>query len=103
MDRDTAPSLINTVRKYFNLLDEKQWRNSVTTQVRKVDNKCHSLSRFNCYKVDKDLTAQESNDRLKTDKAHLFYNAVDCAQQVLSASFIKSSFVVFALLVAFLF
>jgi hypothetical protein len=66
-------------------------------------NSCHSLSRFNCYIVDKSLQSEKAKTTLNTVNAHLYYKAVDCAKDVLAGGFIQYSlFIAFAVF-AFLF
>lgn len=81
----------------FLILDENNWKTAVQTIVKRTKNTCHSKNRFVCYNVDKALMTQQKEDEFKTVNAHLFYKAVDCAREVLSAGYIKFS--VFAALV----
>jgi len=68
------------------------------------NNKCHSENRFNCYIAPDAKLLDNLNDLShKTVKAHLFYDAVSCASDVLGSAFINMSVALLAVLVAFLF
>jgi hypothetical protein len=66
-------------------------------------NSCHSLSRFNCYIVDKALQTEKANVAFNTVNAHLYYKAVDCAKSVLAGGFIQYSLFIAFAVIAFLF
>jgi len=66
-------------------------------------NTCHSRNRFACYvNRDSQLSSHLSTVK-KTDQANLYYNAVPCAMDVLSGSYIKMSLAAFMVILAFIF
>jgi len=77
------------------------WKKSVSLNGAHYDNKCHTTVRFNCpleqTKFDKYLESH------KSETAHLYYNAVKCAQEVMSASYIQYSIAVVMIALAFIF
>jgi len=65
-------------------------------------NDCHSKGRFNCYKVP-ESALNDANDAFHlTANAHLLYDAVSCASDVLGSAYINMSVALLAALVAFL-
>jgi len=79
------------------------YKNAQKTLVGLTKNTCHSLNRFLCYKGDAKLQLQALTDGHKTSTAHLFYNSVSCAYDVLSSSYINLSLAFIAVVFAFLF
>ena len=100
---DTALQHRALVIFYLIVLDSKDWKSAIQTQAKGIKNTCHSLNRFNCYNTDSSLTAQMKTDFTKTSSAHLYYKAVDCAQDVLAGSYIKYSFFAVLSILAFIF
>jgi len=70
----------------------KEWKNAVQHQINKLDNKCHSKSRFECYKVDEQLHEQDAVHQHLTEQAHVFHKSVKCAHDVLSANSVGLKF-----------
>ena len=70
-----------------------------------ANNKCHSLSRFDCYKKNSyQFYLEQRYHESKTLKAHLFYKSVDCAIKMLGEqTYLKLNFSFALLLLAFLF
>jgi len=76
------------------------WKKLIKAVGSSAKNQCHSRSRFNCYKSN----AAYTNEYVKsTVNAHLYYGAVDCAQEVLGASYIQYSLAVIMIALAFIF
>jgi len=88
-----------------NGVNVKDWQNAVKNFGSKAKNKCHSVSRFDCYLAKKDtgLVGKEKIDMKKTSQAHLYYNAVPCAADVLSSSYISFSIAALIMIIAFIF
>jgi len=88
-----------------NKVNEKDWKGAVKNLIKRYQNKCHSIQRFNCYisNNDKSLQATQLTDAHKTAEAHLFYKAVPCAYDILSGSIAKVSLLSIAVLLAFIF
>ena len=61
------------------------WNNRIKFLADFANNKCHTLSRFNCYIQNSmnDFVKKKMFDR-KTINAHLFYKAVPCAEKMFS-------------------
>lgn len=57
-----------------------------------LNSKCNSHNRFNC-KEDKSLAGDLATANNDVASAHLFYNSVDCAKEVLSSRFTSFSFI----------
>jgi len=67
-------------------------------------NACHTLNKFRCPAEAGDkLEGQLVVDGHKTVSAHLYYNAVSCAYDVLSSSYINFSVAMLAFVFAFIF
>jgi len=77
------------------------WRNYFKGQA--PNDKCHTLSRGQCTEQDASQKNAAADLKMKTETAHLFYGAVDCAVQVLSASIIKTGLVTLVVLIALIF
>ena len=80
------------------------WEQLALYKKRLYNNKCHSKSRYNCYIEDQDNNEQISLYTNKLMRAHLFHDAVKCAEKVLSGNVLKmnhfiSLVLVFALLI----
>ena len=72
-------------------------------KAKKMNNKCHSESRTECYRNDDYVLSNIVDYEHQTEKAHLFYNSQDCAVKVLSSSFIKLSLIgLFAVIITLL-
>lgn len=65
--------------------DESGWRNYYSALKKQYDNKCHSVSRFQCYLKDEKVMNEVSYYRNKVFDGHLYYNSESCAQKVLSS------------------
>lgn len=61
----------------------EEWNNRIKYFVDLANNKCHTLSRFNCYIQNtlEDFINKKKYDK-ETIEAHLFYNAVPCAEKM---------------------
>jgi hypothetical protein len=82
------------INLFTHFLDEKSWLSATKSNAQRFKNECHSFSRFNCYKtVTTEVSGKITEDSHLTATAHLFYNSVDCAQDVLLGSYIKYSLV----------
>ena len=57
-----------------------------------MNSKCNSHNRFNC-KEDKSLADDFARANNDVASAHLFYNSVDCAKEVLSSRFSSFSYI----------
>lgn len=68
-----------------NNIRSDKWKERVKNIQNFANNDCHSLSRYNCYKSN---TINQFFERQQNDKdtinAHLFYNAVPCAEKMFS-------------------
>lgn len=82
---------------FFLILDIHNWDDLRRETRYLLENSCHSLNRFDCHVTDKTnlLTLTK-----RTHELHLFYDAVSCAQQVLSSSAIKISFFIMSSVIA---
>jgi hypothetical protein len=80
------------------------WENYFKAHYDMLNNKCHSLSRNECYDdyTDEKYRAEGYWQRTTRD-AHLYYNSVKCASDVMSSCLSKISIftVIFALLMLF--
>jgi len=81
----------------------KTWTENIQTITKTYNNECHSQNRFNCYKANQKQVGFAKYSVLQTEKAHLFYGAVDCASDVLGSAYINMSVAMIAVLFAFLF
>ena len=73
----------------FHDYKKKEWQKYYSAIKDKADNKCHTKHRFNCYIADEGNQNKMSEIKNKVINAHLFYNAVPCAESVLSSSNIR--------------
>ena len=80
MNVDSTQMVKDTVRN-FTTIRKKNGRN-ITVRLKKADNKCHTKHRFNCYIADEGNQNKMSEIKNKVINAHLFYNAVPCAESV---------------------
>ena len=61
----------------------ENWKERIKFIGESSNNKCHSLSRFNCYlQNDYNSYAQQREHEYKTTEAHLFIKSVDCAYKM---------------------
>ncbi len=82
-----------------------QWEKRIKFIGETADNKCHSLSRFGCYLKNgyNDYVNSRTHDK-NTIEAHLFYNAVPCAEKMfVSSNYLKINFIVLLALVIIFF
>ena len=84
------------------ILDTNYWKSLTSKMAKNYDNKCHSLSRFDCYLWDDSVPSSLLSDKHKTLESHLYYNSVSCAQKVLSNGYISTSIYIMLALVALL-
>jgi hypothetical protein len=63
-----------------------------------LNNRCHSLSRNQCYKLEDKFFGDVYDYEHETIEANKFYNAVDCAKEVLNSSYLKFSVIAMAIL-----
>lgn len=74
-----------------------QWEKRMKYIGETSDNKCHSLSRFSCYLQNgyNDYTKKRKYDK-DTIEAHLFYDAVPCAEKMfVSGNYLKVNIIIF--------
>jgi hypothetical protein len=83
--------------------DEKNWKYYNDALKKVYNNKCHTESRFNCYLADESYVTDIKHYKHLTMQAHLFQNAPDCVERLLSSSYIQMSLGVLALLAMLLF
>ena len=74
------------------ILGYNDWKNFYKTRYNRLDNRCHTLAREKCYEelTDEKYDAENYWNRL-TKSAHLYYNSVKCAVDVLSSNYITIS------------
>jgi hypothetical protein len=87
---DIVHFLIVIVNDFLNL-DTYDWRNLENHFINKLKNKCHTITRDQCY--DETSEEQRRSDFIlitKTKEAHLFYGAPDCVIGTLASKFINS-------------
>lgn len=80
----------------------EEWNKRIKYIGESAGNKCHSLSRFNCYLQNdyKEYVQRREMDK-NTIEAHLFYNAVPCAETFfVGQEFIKTNLFFILLLIA---
>ena len=75
-------------------LEPNHWAAAAQHELNKLRNKCHSLSRFECYQS-KSVLEYDALHEHATKSAHLFYNSVECAEDVLSGINIRLSVLAF--------
>jgi hypothetical protein len=63
------------------MLGEQEWDEIVIEMAKLWDNDCHTLNRDNCY-LNQDLRYEVMNKLFKLQNAHLFKDAVPCAEDV---------------------
>ena len=60
-----------------------EWNNKIQYIANLANNNCHTLSRFNCYTQNSlEIFINKKQYDKKTVDAHLFYNAVPCAEKM---------------------
>jgi hypothetical protein len=64
------------------MLDSRDWKDYFNKLREAFGSDCHSLSRGFCYAVDNDLEDEIIAAYQKTSQAHLFHNAVPCANEI---------------------
>jgi len=68
-----------------------KWDKLYQWQAKKFNNKCHSESKYSCYKDDEATLTGIVDFHHQTNEAHLYYGAPDCTSKVLSSSWMKMS------------
>ena len=79
---------------------KEKWNERIKNLANIAKNDCHSLSRFNCYLQN---SLEDYKDKIKYDKdtinAHLFYNAIPCAEKMFSSNkYLKINFYILIIL-----
>jgi hypothetical protein len=77
------------LNKIFKLLVKDKWTDLKNEFKNTLNNRCHSLSRFTC--DESLLSTKLHNIKKETELSHLFYEAVPCAEIVLSSIYLKNS------------
>lgn len=75
--------------------DRDIWRKYYKSKARKYNNKCHTLSRFNCYLSDSHALTDIAFYSHYLDKGHYYHDAVDCAIDVLNSPYLSFKATVF--------
>ena len=88
------------IKIFLNFIDVDAWNKLFNGYRNALDNKCHSLSRFQCddYVYSSDLKSY----RKDSENNHLFYNAESCASEVLSGNIMKVSLYLIGALITLL-
>jgi len=82
--------------------DDSNWKNynNAMQKLYQGNTKCHSENRVGCYAIAESSVTDMKKYKHLTVDGHLFQNAPDCVERLLSASFIQTSVVGFLILLA---
>jgi len=92
--------------KGHNADDDSNWKNynnALKSVYTAKNSKCHSETRDKCYVVDEGDATDMKHYKHLTTEAHIFQNADDCVERLLSSSYVQISVGVLALLAMILF
>jgi len=83
-------------------LQKSSYKSYVEERVKQYDNQCHTVSRAGCYQIPDSLFSSIASLKRKSVTAHLYKDAVACADAVLNSAFIKLSLIGIAALIMIL-
>ena len=77
----------------FHNYKPNEWEKYYNALKQSYDNNCHTLSRGSCYIKNEKLEKEISHYKNTLEHAHLYHNAVPCAETVLSSKYLHISLI----------